>query len=217
MNGMAPARLSTTTTPDGSIVLTDKAMAWVPRYDTSRFVAGTSLPSQINFFQVPVGAAGSGFPLKTDAHTNQLHQNKLEKGVSISVRAIEIAIYMVGAGRNGNRVSRFIAALFEDAHIKFKVDDTIELECRLMDFAKGSGMTGVPFMNAALAQNYVAPAPTIRGKRLLARNIPLAARQRFELELFPNQANTFLNSTIQPGDDIAITAALVGPTTRPIE
>lgn len=213
----ARQRLSTTTTPDGSTVLTDKAMGWVPRYDTILFAAGTVLPQRIRFFVIPEGRAGNGFAIKTLVHTNQLHSNKLEAHVSITVMGVEIAMYSIGNAANGDAVMRFIRALYEDAHVEFRVDDTVELECRLMDFAKGSGMTGIPFANAPIPQTYLAPAPTIRGRRLLARNITLGSRERWELDIVPNPNNAFLASTIQQGDDFTITAALAGPTTRPIE
>lgn len=212
-----PKRLGVTTTPGGDQVITAKMIMVKPRYDMIRVVGGAAMPNPFQFYVNPQGSAGDGFAQKTLAHTNQKQRNTLEKGVAIAVATIEVAIYAVGQGRNGDLAMRRVKALWEDAYVRFKVSDNIELEARLMSFAKGSGITGIPNMNAVAAETFVAPHPTIRGKRMLGRKIPLGARSLFEFELFWNENNTFLAADLGQGEDIAVQVALVGETSRPID
>lgn len=205
-------------TPTGDQVLPDKAREQRSRYDTVLLAAGTTLPPEIEFFQVPQGRPGSGYALKTLAHTNMTLGNQLERGVAIDVHNVRIAIYAVGTARLGNQTMTRMAAIWEDSRLLFKVNNTEELDADPMEFTSGSGLTGLAQMNAPAPRTFIAPSPTVRYIRALARDILVPARTMFGVKLEINQNNTFLvNEAIGVGQDLAIRVSLYGMLSRPIE
>lgn len=213
-----PEPIGVTTTPLGDQVVTKKAKETRPRYD--HFLLTTPLaaiPNPIPFFVVPIGGAGSGFPIKTEVHTNASLSRQLEKGVAINIVAIELALIPFGTARNGDVVMQTIAALWEDSYIRFRINDTVILEARSKEFTDGSGLTGIAPMTSPAPRTFVSVAPTVRGVRKLRRPAALAAREMIDFELFWNENNAFLAQGLSAGDDILLGATIFGKTSRPLD
>lgn len=210
-------QLQVRTAPTGDKVLQDKAIQIKPRYDTWRLLAGTTIPSPLQFFIDPEGSGGSGFAIKTNVHTNNQLVQQLEKNVAINIHRIGVSIAPVGDARGGDAVAQLIAKIWEDTILRFSVNEVVALECLLLDFAAGDGLTGIAAMSAVSPETFVAPAPTIRGVRMLARKIPLPARSHFNLELEVNRNSDTLIAAIPDGADIGIKISLHGRTTRPLD
>lgn len=217
MAGTTFAPIGLETTPLGDQVMKKRARETRPRYDMVILAGGTTPPNPINFFVAPLGSVGLGIPVKTEAHTNQVLVQQLESGVAINAYCIEVAIYSVGNARNGDSVMRRIASMWEQAYLRLRVSETVELEARLNEFAQGSGMSGIPPMTSPAPRTYLSIAPTIRGIRTLRRTIGIAVSELFEFELFLNGNAPFVTGEIPFGDDIGICATIYGKTSRKLD
>lgn len=218
-NGLAPAPLNLVQTPTGEQVLADKERIKRPIYDTFLLNPGAAIPDPIEFWSAPVGKVGSGFGVeKSFQNTNHAGRAfQLKKGEAINIEGVEISIYQVGTAPGSDFLGRFVAAFWEDSFLEMRVSDDIALEARLKNFSSGSGVTGLPFMNAVAPQTYIAPQPTLRGVRRLARKIPLASRERFGTRIFTNTNNPFLRQVIPQGASLLIRVTLYGMASRPLD
>jgi len=190
----------------------------VSMWDTYRLgndAGAGAIPQPIPFFIVPEGQIGSGWLTpKSWSETNMKMARRLPFAHDFCIDRL-----IISAISSGNRYDTLaflliVANLIVDSIIEVKIDGSEVLVDHLVHWG-GTGLTGP--VGPAGANQYLNSNPTIVGRKRLAKPILLQERQKFEVNVIINTANTLLTNAavFSQSDKIVLRVYLEGSQSFP--
>ena len=204
-------------TPQGDVLSSAQALQNnTARYDSYQVLTTVAIPAVIPFFQVPIGAIGSGFAVaKTLNDTNMKLARKLENPTSMTIRRIVVSVIPFGSVADENETSDLIKNLLEDSIVEMYVSDTLFFREHLIACG-GTGITGV-CANDTNSNGAISASPSIAGREDISPAISIRSREMFKVEIIPNTSNPLLNDALAANTNLYFRVYLEGSITRPID